>query len=51
MPAQIRPIAKLSKMLYSILKTPDVLQQKNQPQPTERQRKEWASTYSKSMTR
>lgn len=51
MPAQIRPIAKLSKLVYRLLKTPKELQQKNTPNPTEKQRSEWASTYSKSTAR
>jgi hypothetical protein len=51
MAAQIRPIPKLAKVAYQLLKTDKGLQQKNTTQPTERQRQEWATTYSKSNVR
>ncbi len=47
----IRPNAKLSKIAYKLLQTDKDLQQKNTYMPTERQRKEWASTYTKSNIR
>jgi hypothetical protein len=51
MAAQIRPIPKLSKVMYKILKTEKDLQQRNTHQPTERQLKEWSSTTTKTNVR
>lgn len=47
----LRPIPKLAKVAYKLLKTEKDLQQHNTSEPTERQRKEWASTYTKSNIR
>lgn len=47
----IRPNSKLSKLAYRILETEKDLQQKNTPEPTEKQKKEWSSTYTKSNIR
>ncbi len=47
----IRPIPALTKVAYRLLKTEKNLQQKNTVEPTEKQRKEWASSYSKSNIR
>lgn len=49
--AQLRPDPKLAKLLYKIMNTPKDLQQKNTTEPTERQIKEWKSTYTKSSIR
>jgi hypothetical protein len=47
----IRPDSKLNKIAYKILQTEKTLQQKNTYMPTEKQKKEWASTYTKSNIR
>lgn len=51
MAQSIRPNDKLSKIAYKILNTDKDVQQKNTYVPTERQKKEWASTYTKSNIR
>lgn len=51
MPAQLRPIPALTKVVYKILKTEKDLQQKNTTNPTEKQKREWATTYSKTNVR
>ena len=51
MPAQLRPDMKIAKIAYKLLKTQQDLQQKNTPLPTEKQREEWQTTYSKSAAR
>lgn len=51
MPGQIRPNEKLAKVAYEILKTSKDSRQKNTELPTERQRREWAATYNKSLAR
>ena len=44
MPQALRPIPKMTKLAYKILKTPQNQQQNNSKQPTEKQKREWAST-------
>lgn len=51
MPGQIRPNEKLAKVVYELLKTNKDRRQKNTEIPDERQRREWASTYNKSLAR
>ena len=51
MAAQIRPIPKLARVAYRLLKTDKDLQQRNTSEPTKRQREEWATTYCKSNVR
>jgi hypothetical protein len=51
MPAQLRPDKKLAKIVYKLLNTQTDLQQRNTPLPTEKQREEWQTTYSKSAAR
>jgi hypothetical protein len=47
----MRPIPALAKVAYKILKTEKDLQQKETYMPTEKQRKEWATTYTKANVR
>lgn len=47
----VRPDKQLSKIVYKLLQTEKTLQQKQDYKPTERQMKEWASTYTKSNIR
>lgn len=51
MPAQLRPDMKLAKVAYKLLKTPKDQEQKNTPNPTEKQRREWQTTYAQSANR
>jgi hypothetical protein len=51
MPGQLRPDPKLTKIAYAILKTEKNQRQKNTTIPTERQRREWSTTYMKSNIR
>lgn len=44
MPQALRPIPKLAKLAYKLLKTPKDQQQHNQKKPTEKQKREWATT-------
>lgn len=44
MPQALRPIPKLTKLAYKLLKTPKDQQQHNQKKPTEKQKREWATT-------
>lgn len=44
MPQALRPIPKMAKLAYKILKTPKNQQQHAHTQPTEKQKREWAST-------
>lgn len=41
MPGAIRPKKEMAKILYTLLKTPKKLQQKNTPNASERQKFEW----------
>lgn len=51
MPQCIRPNPKLFKLAYKLLQTDKDLQQKNTYTPSERQLRDWASTYTKSNIR
>ena len=44
MPQALRPIPKMAKVVYDILKTPKNMQQHTTKQPTEKQKREWAQT-------
>jgi hypothetical protein len=41
MPGQIRPVEKVSKVAFKILKTPVALQQKNNPEPSKKRYQAW----------
>lgn len=41
MPGQIRPIVKIKKVAYKILKTPKDLQQKDNPEPDKKRYEAW----------
>lgn len=41
MPGQIRPIPKVRKIAYKILKTPKDLQQKDNPEPSKKRYESW----------
>lgn len=41
MPGQIRPLEKIRKVAYKILKTPKELQQDNQPEVSKRRFRRW----------
>ncbi len=45
MPGQVRPNMKLAKIVYKIQKTDKDQQQRNEPEPSDRRRKEWQATY------
>lgn len=51
MPGQLRPIEKLAKVAYRILKVDQDKQQKNTHQPDERRLREWSVSYRRTNVR